>query len=387
MGIFKKREKLKTRPVSVVTANDFKAALFSDGYTSIDRNPEVNLCINIISNLVASMTIFLMENTENGDKRVKNALSNKIDRNPNNLTGRYNFIDSIIRELILTGNAIVLIENEGMSREGIPLLKNLIPIPQNLVIYQGNQVEYEIFINNKKVDKDNVLHFKIGTTTEKSWLGNSFNDILNGLVENLTQAQKTKVHFYKNPKPSLLLKIDGNVEGMDKKEGRTKIAQKYLETTERGEPYVIPADMLELTTITPQTLKDLAINEGISVDRSFLAKILGIPTFLIGVGEFNEVEYNNFISTTILKFAKILEQELTEKLLYAENLYFKFNIRSLMAYNASEMRSTAESLIKLGIGNGDEARIALGYEAIGLTDINILENFIPIKGEKIVKKT
>ena len=50
------------------------------------------------------MTIHLMENTDAGDKRLKNELSRKIDITPNRFMTRKTFISALVREILLEGD-------------------------------------------------------------------------------------------------------------------------------------------------------------------------------------------------------------------------------------------------------------------------------------------
>ena len=52
------------------------------GYTRLSDAPEVAAAVWRISDMIASMTIHLMENAKNGDVRVKDELARKVDVAP-----------------------------------------------------------------------------------------------------------------------------------------------------------------------------------------------------------------------------------------------------------------------------------------------------------------
>jgi hypothetical protein len=64
-----------------------------------------------------------------------------------------------------------------------------------------------------------------------------------------------------------------------------------------------------------------------------VAALLDVPPFIVGVGTYSKEEYNNFINTRVMSIAQILQQVMTKGLLYSPDLYFKFNSRSLYAYD------------------------------------------------------
>ena len=151
-----------------------------------------------------------------------------------------------------------------------------------------------------------------------------------------------------------------------------------MEGSESGEPWMIHSEQFDVQQVKPLTLADLALADFVKLDKQTVATILGVPPFVLGVGTFQRSEWNSFISTTIMPLAQNIQQELTRKLLYAPDLYFRFSSRSLYNYDLMDMASVADNQYVRGIMTGNEVRDWLGMSPMeGLDKLIILENYIP----------
>ncbi len=323
------------------------------------------------------MTIHLMENKENGDVRVKNELSRKIDIDPNRNMTRMNFVVWIIRTMMIEGDGNAVVYPE--TRRGI--LKNLQPIPPAMAAFIPDGLwNYKVSINGDLYDSDDILHFVLNPGSYYPWKGEGYRIALSDVAQTLKQGTETQKGFMESKwKPSLIVKVDALTEEFAGKEGRRKLLDEYVNTGRAGEPWLIPAEQFSIEQVKPLTLSDLALSEMIQLDKKTVAGILGIPAFVLGVGEFKRDEWNNFISSRIMPLAKNIEQELTRKLLLNPDWFFRFNSRSLYNYDIRDLAEVADSQYERGIMTGNEARDWIGMSPReGLDELRILENYIPL---------
>lgn len=376
MGFFDRFKPKNKRSVIWYSDNDNTGDLSCSGYTRLSDNPEVRTAVDTIARLVGTMTIHLMQNTERGDVRIVNELSRKVDINPNRNMTRSNFIRWIVRTLFLEGdgNAVVVPETSG------GFLENLVPVPASLTAFVPDGFfDYTVLLAGRPCRPDEVLHFVFNPSTFYTWKGEGYRVALKDVADNLKQAAHTEKGFMSSKyKPSLVVKVDALTDEFATPEGRKKLLESYAASGEAGAPWLIPAEQFEVQQVKPLSLSDLALADFVELDKKTVAAILGIPPFVLGVGEFKRDAWNNFVSTTIMPLAKNIEQELTRKLLYSPDYYFRFNSRSLYNYDIKELSSVADDQFVRGIMTGNEVRDWLGLSPLdGLDELVILENYIP----------
>ena len=356
------------------------------GYTPLDKNPEVVTAARKIAELIGMLTIQLMENTEDGDTRIVNELSRKIDIDPNPVMTRKTFIEAVVMNLLIygKGNSIVQVNTHN------GLIGSLYPVPSGEVSLTAlpNGRDYTVNIDGKTYMSDDVLHFRINPDRQYPWKGRGLEVILKDLVGNLKQASATEKAFFSSKwKPSLIVKVDAMAEEFASKTGRSKLLDEYVETSEAGQPWVIPADALSVEQVKPLTLADLALADNVQLDKKAVAAIMGVPAFLLGVGEYNKQEWNSFVNTTIKSITMGIQQEMTKKLILSPNWYIRFNILSLLDWDIQTISSVFCALADRGFVTGNEVRDKIGMSPReGLNELRVLENYIPNDMSGLQKK-
>ena len=351
-------------------------SIICPGYTSLDQNPEIMTACKKIAELIGSLTIHLMANTERGDQRIINELSRKIDIEPEMHMTRSTWIQGIVMNLLLygKGNSIVIPHTyQGQ-------LVNLEPIAASRVSFNPiGYRDYKVLVDGKARDPENLLHFVFNPDKTYLWKGKGVTTNLRDIAMNLKQASATEKGFMESKwKPSIIVKVDALVEEFSSPEGRKRLLEEYVKSSEVGEPWLIPADQFQVEQVKPLSLKDLAIDSTVELDKRTVASILGVPPFLLGVGEYNKEAWNNFIQSTIKTLALSIQQEMTKKLIISQKMYLRFNVLSLMDWDIETIYKVFGGLSDKGIVTGNEVRDRLGMEQIdGLDELRILENYIP----------
>jgi HK97 family phage portal protein len=350
--------------------------LCGSGYTRLSDCPEVKICAHKFADLVSNMTIHLMQNTDKGDVRVKNALSAKLDISPNRMIKtRKAFIYNIVYTLLLPGEG-----NQVTYPRFTPdgLLDNLEPLKPSGVSFHDVPGGYEIHYGSHRYTPDEVLHFVINPDPERPWVGTGYRAVLKDVVKGLRQASATKQALLESPAPSIIVKVDGLTEEFASKDGRKKLREQYLDSTENGEPWFIPAEAFDVKDVKPLTLNDLALAKNMEIDKRTVAGIFGMPAFLVGVGDYNQDEYNKFIGSEILSMAQVLQQEFTRGLLWSPDLYWRFNPRSLYSYSLSDIIQAGSEMVDRMAMRRNEWRdwIGMGPDP-EMDELLALENYVP----------
>ncbi len=330
------------------------------------------MCIGAYADVISSMTIHLMQNTERGDIRVRNELAKKLDISPNRYMTRKTFMEVIVRALLAEGNQITL----PVYKRGY--LDELRPVPPSMVSLAPDGDGYSVRIGGASFLPDELLHFVIRPDPEEPWRGRGFAVELADVVKSLRQAGETKRAILKSPAPSIIVKVDGLTEEFKSPEGRRKLRAQYLDSSESGEPWFIPAEAFAVEQVKPLTINDLAISKNLELDKRSVAAMMGVPPFMVGVGDFKRDEFNWWVSTRVMAIAKEIEQEFTKQLLYSPDLYFRLNNRSLLNYDVSEIVSAGSQMVDRMSLRRNEWRDWLGFPPdVEMDELLALENYLP----------
>ena len=347
------------------------------GYTRLSDNPEIQTACLRIAELIASMTIYLMENTADGDRRIVNELSRAIDITPCGTMTRMQWMTAIVMNLLLygKGNSVVI----PHTYKGI--LQSLEPIAADRVQFMpvgDSRREYRILIDGVARKPDDVLHFAYNPDSTYLWKGRGVTVTLKAIADNLKQAEKTKTAFLSSEwKPSVIVKVDSTNSMYANPEQRNKFLESYIKPPYPGAPWLIPAEQIQVEQVKPLTLADLAIKDTVELDKRTVAAVVGVPPYLLGVGEFNRDEWNSFVQTRIKSVALIIQQELTRALIISPKWYLQLNYWSLIDYDLKTVSDVLLAGADRGYVNGDQWRDRMHMEPAGLTEYKVLENYIP----------
>lgn len=376
MGRKRQKRETTTKKVDPVALWLKDGEICCPGYVRLSDCPEIQTACLRIAELIGSMTIYLMANTENGDTRINNELSRLIDITPNGNMTRSHWMTANVMNMLLygAGNAICV----PHTYEGI--LKSLEPISASRVQFMpvaNSYRDYRVLIDGIARDPNNLMHFVYNPDPLYLWKGQGVTVTLRDIANNLKQAQKTENAFMASEwKPSIIVKVDALTDEFASPEGRQKLLESYVTPAQTGQPWLIPAEQFQVEQIKPLSLTDLAIKDTVELDKKTVASVIGVPPFLLGVGTFNREEWNSFVQTKVRAIAQNIQQEMTRCLIISPKWYLFLNYWSLMDYDMQGMSEVLLAGADRGFVNGDEWRDRMHMAPAGLTEYKVLENYI-----------
>ena len=150
------KKEAKKQLLALIRDGDLECA----GYTSLDKDPTIITACQAIATLVGLVTWHLMENSDNGDRRIKNELSRKIDIDPNSYTTRADFYEAIAMNMLLYGNGNAVVrphtDNGYLTDLDVIPADRVTFLPADLTGYS-----YWIYIDGIKYDPRDLLHFRL----------------------------------------------------------------------------------------------------------------------------------------------------------------------------------------------------------------------------------
>lgn len=345
------------------------------GYTRLIDSPDVQAAIGGLADIVSNATIQLMQNTPDGDVRVRNALSRFMDISPWAHGTRKDLIAWIVWTMLTNscGSAFLLPHTSGGR------LTELEPMPDAVAQSADNGQTYYVMWRGQRYESGAVLHFRRWPDPLQPWRGLGLRMSLQDLANSLRQTSATKKGFMSDKwKPSVIVKVDALSDEFADEKGRARLVDQYLFNSTAGAPWIIPADLMEVQQVKPLSLTDLAIRDSVELDKRAVASLVGVTPYMLGVGSYSDADHNHMIKTTATTIANIICQELTRKLLISSELYFSMSKRRLYSYSTKDLADVAEGLYIRGLMDGNEVRDWVGLSPReGLNELVILENYIP----------
>ena len=342
------------------------------GYHRLLDSPEISACINRIAAIIIGATIYLMENTDEGDVRVHDELARFVDINPwPNMATRQSWMNWIVTTLLGEGDgeAFVLPRTSGGKFTALEPMPGAVSIdnPAGGYFVQWRGYTYA---------PDEVLHFRLYADPDRPWKGRGVRVQANRLAASLNTTSQLK-DMLNSPdyKPPLIVAVNSDNAFSDEAE-RENFRESYLSESKDGKPWILPADLVKIEQIKPMSLTDLAVKDTVELDKKTATAIFGVPGFTLGIGSFSEAEHNHAVRTVYVPICQGIEQELTLKLLASPRRYFKISRRRLYAYDLKNLIDMDLAMADRGYLNGDEVRADMDLDPVGLTERVRLENYI-----------
>lgn len=241
---------------------------------------------------------------------------------PNVYTAGYNFWQSVVAQMLLYGNAYVLINKTGDIVTGFEKLQDD-QIGQVIVADDSSSLTYLVRFNDKRpdmyYDSSEILHFKlisVGSDTNDQYFGKS---PLMSLVPELSAQglsnELTKNTLQNGINPAVMIKVP---EAKLDREVKDSIRDGFVDSTTGanfGKPIVLDssADVSTLG-INPEVTNFL---KTVDFTKTQISKVFGIPdSYLNGQGDQqSSIEMiSGLYSASISRYKNAIQSELSLKL-------------------------------------------------------------------------
>lgn len=350
------------------TENFYKLA--EEGY---QQNVTVYRCVQIIAMACSAIPFLLYQKEKDGVNEIEVHDLLSLIKRPNNKTGQAKFIETVVSNLLISGNSYIY--GAGPDDLKKPPLKLFTLRPDCVEIKEGqylDEVEYYKYYDEKRkmtIPPERMLHLKLYNPLN-NWYGMSplISAALN--VDHKNTGVQWNYQLIKNgARPQGALATDQTLSDAQYDTLRAML-EEVSGSARVGKPLLLEGGLhWEELSINP---KDLDWLSGIKMDIREIAIAFGVPPQLVGDNE--NMTYSNYqearkalYQETAIPLMKWIRDELNVWLTpkYGDpKLYLDLNTDDIDVLQEDREKAWERvgKAVDRGILDRNEARDALGYE-------------------------
>lgn len=363
-----KREKRNFEPFEQQVANalNFPFLNFNESPYTLSA---FHRCVELISSSVANLPISVLFIDKQGNKKQRNNHRlNVVFQNM--LLTRYQFVHSLVKDVITYGNAFAYIhrDNGGNVKQITYMQPTEVQVVYNK---QKGELYYQIpSISKQKIEPYDMLH--LVQNSKDGIVGTSTLSLMNRTLKGAGYAEATALNLFENngQSPRGILTVESQLT----KTQREDIKEKWASNLSSNGVCILQGNMRY------QSLSSTANDQQLLESRKFhqeqICQFMGVPPQLLGMGEPKNIEEltNQFLTFTLQPIITLLEEEFTRKLFAPSEKNFRIDLdeNSMLRMSKSAQANYYSTLLQNGCLSINEVRNELGYEAIKDGDKHVI---------------
>lgn len=338
-------------------------------------------CVNIISNSIAKMPLFVVNSKTN--KHIdEDPVYKLLNRKPNSYLNPFNMKKLTEIWVLMEGNAYwyKVYDGKGQLVELLPIHPNYVSIVQN-----SEQIFYDVSLPNRQTKRlfpEEIIHFK-----ELSFDGINGESVLSYAAQTtemgLVYERYQKSFYKKGGRPEGTLQVDSDLseENINKMKKEWEKAHSGPDNAFR---IAVLTNGIKYSSVPQISQKDAAFIESKEVNIADIARFFQVPLYKLNAGtqSYNSNEQNSieYLTSSLSPRIANIEDELTLKLLtekqWDDGLRIKANMnvelrgdtaargawyrtmREIGAYSVNDIRSYEDLEDVIG---GDTRQASLNY--------------------------
>lgn len=333
-------------------------------------------CVELISSSVANLPISVLFIDKQGNKKQRNNHRLNVVLQ-NMLLSRFQFIHSIVKDVITSGNAFAYIhrDNGGNVKQITYMQPTEVQVVYNK---QKGELYYQIpSISKQKIEPYDMLH--LAMNSKDGIVGTSTLSLMNRTLKGAGYAEATALNLFENngQSPRGILTVESQLSPKQ----RDDIKSNWASNLSNNGVCVLQGNMRYQSLSA--TANDQQLLESRKFHQEQICQFMGVPPQLLGMGEPKNIEEltNQFLTFTLQPIITLIEEEFTRKLFAPSEKNFRIDLdeNSMLRMSASSKSQFYSTLLQNGCLSINEVRSELGYESrkgcdnliIPFTDINM----------------